>query len=803
MSAPWPRRTFLRTAGAASLALGASVGTWPGTAAADEDPYAALRQKWRELILGTGFVATEEPYATLLTTLGANARTYLSTMRPAEGSLWADLVWSDPDPDLDAESYAFSERMNGSYTRLQTMAQAYAQPGTGLTGDAGLLQAVVTGLDHMYATVYNERVTRYGNWWNWQIGAPQALMDTAVLLYDALSEEQIADYCAAVDHFVPDSLFASYTGVSTGANRVDLCRGVILRGIVGRSAEKIALAAGALPAVFPYVTSGDGFYADGSFIQHTNVPYIGAYGAVLHDGVGRLLALLRGSTWEIDAADTQPFLDTVEKAVAPFIYNGLIMDNVGGRSISRVGGNDHTRAHSLIATVLLVGQGASPAENARWRAMVKGWLERDYYRPATANNALSLTRMSLLQDVLRDASVVASPEPVEHRNFADMSRVTHRRPGWAASISMSSRRIAHYEYGNGENARGYHTGSGWLSWWGAEVNLEQYSDAYWPTVDPYRLPGITASKKPLADGQGGEWGQPPSDTVWVGGATDGEFGAVGHHLKAIAGTMTARKSWFCLDDAIVCLGSGITATDGHLVETTVDNRALGTAGAPRFVVDGRTQPSAQGWAQTFPRAEWAHIEGHAGYVFPGGTTLDALREERTGAWRDINVNGPTTPNTRRYLTLWNDHGTDPVDAGYAYVLMPGASAKATARRAQHRNWLTVTAATPAQHGVRVASLGFAAVNFWQPGTVDGITVDAPASVLVREHRDGTATLVVADPTRLNTSLQLLWARRVKEIVSAPDGVTATTDDRGRRLRLAFGDFTKLAGAGLTVRVRLH
>ena len=73
-------------------------------------------------------------------------------------------------------------------------------------------------------------------------------------------------------------MLRDYTGTSTGANRVDLCR-------VRRPARhprprpgKIALARDALSPVFPYVTEGDGLYADGSFVQHTWVAYSGTYG---------------------------------------------------------------------------------------------------------------------------------------------------------------------------------------------------------------------------------------------------------------------------------------------------------------------------------------------------------------------------------------------------------------------------------------------------------------------------------------------------------------------------------------------
>ncbi|MFB6815326.1 polysaccharide lyase 8 family protein [Streptomyces sp. NPDC056347] len=813
MTSAWSRRALLATGGGAALALGlpspASADTslarataaFAGSVTADgDDAFAALRAKWRELYLGSGFSPTAEPFRSKLAELGAQAAAHRAAMAPATGSLWPDLVYLDPDPDTDTESFGFSANMNTGYNRLRTMAEAYVQPGTGLTGDTALRDAVVTGLDHLHADVFNPATARYGNWWNWQIGAPQALMDTCVLLHDELTDAQRAAYCAAVDHFLPDSAVGSYTGTSTGANRVDLCRGIILRGIVGANAGKIALAVAALSPVFPYVTKGDGFYPDGSFVQHTNIPYIGGYGAVLNDGLGRLFALLRGSAWEITDPGSRQFLDTIEAAIAPFIHDGLMMDNVSGRGITRVGTSDHTRAHGVMASIVLLGLGAEPGENARWRAMVKGWLVRDRYAPALADGSLSLVNTARLQALLDDASVTAAPEPSAHRVFHHMDRVTHRRRGWGAGLSMASARIAHYEFGNGENKRGWHTGAGWLQWWGSETNQDQYSDAYWPTVDPYRLPGTTVSRKKMADGQGGAWANPVPDTKWVGGTGDGEFGTTGQHLQGLASTMHARKSWFWLDDCVVCLGSGITSADGAAVETVIDNRFLGAGGTRRLLLDGRAQPTDQGWATT-RTTKWAHVDGHAGYVFPGGTALHALREERTGTWRDVNDGGTTTPLTRRYLTLWQDHGTDPVNGSYAYVLLPGASAERTAARAADTGWLRILAQDADRTGIQVPSLGFTGVTFWAAGTAGPVTVDAPVCVQIREKRDGTATVCVADPSRTVTGLTLTWRRPVRSVLSRPASVGDVRT--GSSLTLTFGDLSASAGATHTVRVRLR
>ncbi|MFE2653407.1 twin-arginine translocation signal domain-containing protein, partial [Streptomyces sp. NPDC059346] len=429
MTSAWSRRTFLAASAAltaAGTALTPPASAVPSSTSPAADPYAALRTTWSALILGEGFSPTAEPFKSRLADLGTKARNLLEAMAPVDGSLWPDDVFADPDPDTDAESYGFSGRMADSFTRLSTMAQAYRQQGTGLTGDTALRDAVLTGLEHLGSQVYHDGQTRYGNWYSWQIGAPQALLDVCVLMYDAIAPERLARYCAAVDHFVPDSAVASYTGTSTGANRVDLCRVLALRGVVGGTAAKIALARDALSPVFPLVTKGDGLYADGSFIQHTTVPYTGSYGSVMLGGLGMLFALLKGSAWEVTDPKRQVVFDAVENAWAPFLFNGLAMDAVAGRAISRGESDDHRRGHPILASIVLLGQGASAAENTRWRSLVKGWAQRDYYSPPLSNPSLGLTALARVKNVLDDPSLTPVPEPDGHRLFPDMARSTHR-----------------------------------------------------------------------------------------------------------------------------------------------------------------------------------------------------------------------------------------------------------------------------------------------------------------------------------------------------------------------------------------
>ncbi|MEU6890435.1 polysaccharide lyase 8 family protein [Streptomyces sp. NPDC046557] len=812
MTDPWSRRAFLSTAGGGALWLGvppAGAGAGPATDTnantaraadtyTDTDTYETMRSVWRGLYLGSGFPATSEPFRSRLTELGDQADGWRTTMAPAPRALWPDLGFAT-DP----------EKMMQSYYRLRTMAEAYVRPGTGHTGEAALRTALLTGLDHLHAEVYHAGQTPYGNWYCWQIGAPQALLDLCVLLEADLSPARLADSCAAVDHFVPDSAVGSYSGTSTGSNRVDLCRVLALRGVVGADAAKIALARDALAPVFPYVSSGDGLYRDGSFVQHTWVPYTGTYGAVLLGGLGMLFALLRQTPWEVTDPGTGIVFDAVERAWAPFLFNGLVMDAVSGRAVSRgvsamdarqIQQDDHGRGHAVLAAILLLAEGADGTELTRWRGLVKGWMARDYYSPPMADQGLGLSALARLAQVQADTTVVALPEPVGHRLFASMDRATHRRPGWVASLSMASRRIAHYETGNGENLRGWHTGSGMLAWWGSTYGNGQYADAFWPTVDPYRLPGITVSRRVLADGAGGDWGSSRPDAVWVGGSTDGEFASIGQHLRGLGSTLTARKSWFFLADTIVCLGAGIGATDGVPVESVIDNRNLGAAGTHALTVGGTVQPAVSGWSATFPSPGWAHLAGFGGYVMSGSGAFKALREARTGRWSDINRGSATTALTRRYLTLWYDHGTDPVSAGYVHQMLPGATAAQTAARAAAAGWLEVLANAESAQGVRVGSLGFTGVNFWRAATVGALEAGGACSVTVRERPDGTAVLSVADPARALTALTVVWNRPVSALVSrSPSVLSAET---GTRLRLTFADLTGAAGAGQEVVVRM-
>ncbi|MFJ6433815.1 polysaccharide lyase 8 family protein [Streptomyces sp. NPDC091416] len=776
----WSRRTLLAAGGATVsgvLTAGPSRAAEPERAAwSAEEDVDGLLDRAETLLTGGGFDPSDPDFAAGVAALDSTAKGLWDSLdRTADRTA----LWSDLAP-LTAPG-----NFGQSYTRLRALATAWATPGTSLNRSAETADALLSALRFTYDTAYHPAARESGNWWFWEIGAPRALMDTCVLLRGRLPAADLADYLAVVDRFCPDAdrRTNSPTLSETGANRTDKAVIVALRGLLGKDAGKLASARDALSDVrdsgrnslFRYTSSGDGFYEDGSFVQHDAVAYTGSYGTVLLGGAACLLTLLAGSPWAVTDPQVSVMYDAVERSFAPVIFDGLMMDAVRGRAVSRERAGDHRDGAAAVAAILLLASGA-PADRAdRWRALAKGWLTRNRATPFAS--LATLPQLALAKAVLDDPAVPSGARTTGSFVFADMDRVVHRRPGWAFALSLSSRRIAAYEAGNGENLHGWYTGDAMTYLYDGD-DLGQFNDGFWPTVDPYRLPGTTVDSRERADlgTDGGTSTYRPANAVAGGAVLDGRHTAAAMEVVGAEGsTLRARKSWFLLDNAVVALGAGITASDGRRVETVVENRNLGTDGRDRLLVDG----VERGTGAAVSRAQWAHLDGTGGYVFPGATALNVLREERSGTWRAINTGadtgGSADPVTRRYATMWLDHGISPTDAGYAYVLLPGASAAATAVWSRSRPVRIVANDTTAQ-AVEDRRLGLTAVHFWGAGSVAGISASGPVTLLVR-RRGAQVSVAVADPGRTEDVASVELPFRVRSVAAADDTVTVTPGAR--------------------------
>lgn len=728
------------------------------------DEYDDLRLRWRDGIVGVGYNTADPDVVAKLVSIANSANNNWASMdkSPTRTFLWSDNA-----------STTISAHITNTYNRLLAMALAYSTPGCSLHGDAVLLADIVSGLEWMHLNRYGATSTQYDNWWDWEIGSPLRLTDICVLLYDQLTPTQLTNYMNAVN-------FQTSTPDMTQANKVWKARVVGVRGCLVKNAAKIVLCRDAFSSVFPYVTTGDGYYADGSFIQHDYHPYTAGYGSSLIATMAPIMNWLSGSTWAVTDPAQANLYRWIFDSYEPIIFRGNTFDLVRGREAGR--GNANPSSHGMMDSILQIAQFAPPADALRMKRMLKEWAQQDYTRNFVTGRGLPT--LELAQSLMDDAGITPRGELLAHYTLAEMDRVIHIGAGHGFGLTMCSTRIANFESINGENLRGWFTGDGQTTLYNGDLNA--FSDAYHATVDHYRLPGVTADvthvktpSVPASIGPRAQGQSTRSTHSWVGGATLGKYGAAGMQFKGVSVTLTGKKSWFMFDDEIVCLGAGITSTDARPIETTVEQRKISSTGNNAFTVNGSAKSTALGWTETMSGTSWAHLAGHVtgsdiGYYFPTSPTIKAIRETRTGAWSDIDSDGSTADITRNYLRMSFEHGSNPTNTTYQYVLLPGRNATRTGHYAAAPH-ITVLNNNANVQAVRENTLGITAANFWTDTTYTygGITSNKKASVLVRE--DGPFIDVsVSDPTQLNTAgISLQIALDGGNLVSADAGITVT------------------------------
>lgn len=735
--------------------------------------YGELRTKWRDKLLGgQGIDANDPDIAAAIEKLNKEI------LNSEQTGSW-DLYNGEPDPEalfegIITKTNTSSAKITQAYSMLAKMAAAYKNPLSDFYGNAELLDDVLAGLSWLHIYQYNASKPITDNWWDWEIGTPQALSNILVLLYDEMTPQQSSAYVSVIDRFVPDPLkrVQNVNVVETGANLFDKALVVTLSGLLSENSAKIEFAKSSIMGEFDYTTSGDGIYEDGSLVQHYNIAYTGAYGSVLLGRIADLFYLYEDSPWEMTDPRANNVYDWVENVFEPLMYKGAMMDAVRGRSIARSSDSDHLTGRGIIRTIAKLSEGAPGACAAKMKSMIKQLVQSDttfsnYYQ------GLTLADIHLLKSIVNDPEVTPRGTLVKHKQFSAMDRTVHLRDTFGFAVSMFSDRISAFEYGNGENRKGWYTGIGMTSLYNED--LTQYSDQYWPTVDSFRLPGTTTdgyAPEPVA------WKYYYNEHDWVGGSSiDGLYGSSGMDFSLGLSTgsgLQGKKSWFMFDDEIVALGSGITSPDAREVETIVENRKIKDSGDNEFIVNGKKLSAQLGWEEYLHGVEWAHLEGNAqgsdiGYYFPQPSEIYALKEARTGSWQDINSGGSSNPITKNYLSLAFQHGTAPLNASYAYVLLPGQSAKTTKQYSSNPN-IEIISQTNEVHAVKEKMLGISSFNFWEGSTAGFVRTDKPASVQVREQ--GSELIVaVSDPTWKGGKIVVDIAKTAVRKIEADSSVT--------------------------------
>lgn len=557
-------------------------------------------------------------------------------------------------------------------SKNEQMAKQVTNPSSRYYQDETVVRTVRDSMEWMHKHVYNSEKSIVGNWWDYEIGTPRAINNTLSLMKEYFSDEEIKKYTDVIEKFVPDpEHFRKTTDnpfKALGGNLVDMGRVKVIAGLLRKDDQEISSTIRSIEQVFKLVDQGEGFYQDGSYIDHTNVAYTGAYGNVLIDGLSQLLPVIQKTKNPIDKDKMQTMYHWIDKSFAPLLVNGELMDMSRGRSISRANSEGHVAAVEVLRGIHRIADMSEGETKQRLQSLVKTIVQSDSYYDVF-KNLKTYKDISLMQSLLSDAGVASVPRPsyLSAFNKMDKTAMYNAEKGFGFGLSLFSSRTLNYEHMNKENKRGWYTSDGMFYLYNGD--LSHYSDGYWPTVNPYKMPGTTETDAKRADSDTGK--VLPSAFVGTSKLDDANATATMDFTNWNQ-TLTAHKSWFMLKDKIAFLGSNIQNTSTDTAATTIDQRKLESSNPYKVYVNDK-EASLTEQEKDYPETQSVFLESsdskkNIGYFFFKKSSISVSKALQKGAWKDINEGQSDKEVENEFLTISQVHKQN--GDSYGYMLIP-------------------------------------------------------------------------------------------------------------------------------------
>ncbi|MDS2881062.1 LPXTG-anchored hyaluronate lyase [Streptococcus pneumoniae] len=569
-------------------------------------------------------------------------------------------------------NYKTSANLTATYRKLEEMAKQVTNPSSRYYQDETVVRTVRDSMEWMHKHVYNSEKSIVGNWWDYEIGTPRAINNTLSLMKEYFSDEEIKKYTDVIEKFVPDpEHFRKTTDnpfKALGGNLVDMGRVKVIAGLLRKDDQEISSTIRSIEQVFKLVEQGEGFYQDGSYIDHTNVAYTGAYGNVLIDGLSQLLPVIQKTKSPIDKDKMQTMYHWIDKSFAPLLVNGELMDMSRGRSISRANSEGHVAAVEVLRGIHRIADMSEGETKQRLQSLVKTIVQSDSYYDVF-KNLKTYKDISLMQSLLSDAGVASVPRTsyLSAFNKMDKTAMYNAEKGFGFGLSLFSSRTLNYEHINKENKRGWYTSDGMFYLYNGD--LSHYSDGYWPTVNPYKMPGTTETDAKRADSDTGK--VLPSAFVGTSKLDDANATATMDFTNWNQ-TLTAHKSWFMLKDKIAFLGSNIQNTSTDTAATTIDQRKLESSNPYKVYVNDK-EASLTEQEKDYPETQSVFLESsdskkNIGYFFFKKSSISMSKALQKGAWKDINEGQSDKEVENEFLTISQAHKQN--GDSYGYMLIP-------------------------------------------------------------------------------------------------------------------------------------
>lgn len=587
------------------------------------------------------------------------------------------------------------------------LSRAYKKPGSKFYKDPVVKKAVSSALDFW---IEHDFICQ--NWWWNEMGTPNWMINTLLILDEDLTEKQRIEGARIANRA---NLEAS--GARPGGDLIQIA-GMLGKQSLFKRDDAILQRVIDVMASEIKITTERGLQPDMSF--HHRVDNVIS---TLTYGTGYASSF---SYWAVKIAGTKfTFPEEAMKLLIDYYIDGISKSMAFSKYPDLGAQNrDMSRKNAL------ENAGTSTPENL---------LKASSYRKKE------------LENIIRIRKGEKKPALTWDRFFWHSEYFTHQRPNWFSSVRMHSNRQSNMEQPHNEEGLKMHhfaDGSNFISLTGKE-----YFNIF-PVWDWQKIPGATIVQIPALP----HWNEIAKKGLseFVGAVSDGVYGAAAFDFKSVHDPLVAKKAWFFFDREYVCLGNSITSEAQYPVYTTLNQCLLNKEVRIKTLNANTTLGKGK---RELKNASWVLHDGVA-YVFPSAINVSITNETATGNWRQINHQAWATEEEvkKDVFSLWIDHGIKPANANYAYIVVPGTEVSVLDNYYK-TSGLSILSNTATVQAVQHKGLNRTEIVFYKSGSLkisNALTIQAgnACMVMIKTNGKNIEELAVSDPTRKLKTLQV-------------------------------------------------
>jgi len=537
------------------------------------------------------------------------------------------------------------------------------------------------------------------NWWYPEIGVPQVLAPVMILMEAELTPEQKEKGIKILNH--------SAIGM-TGQNKVWQSGNVLLRNLLLKNEDTIRLAATSIQEEL-VVSTGEGVQPDWSYHQHGPQLQFGNYGLAYIGDMIKWITILRNTPFQFDETKIEILRNYLLEGQQWVTWKNRYDISACGRQLF------------------------PEAQETKTASLVKGLAKMEQVDTANADNYRNANDWQNLTG---------------SRHFWRSDFHVYRSPDYYFSVKMCSNRVIGAESCNSENIQGYYMGDGATFLYQTQ---EEYNDIF-PFWDWKKIPGTTVHQDndtlPVLTARGYR-----IESDFVGGLVGQDVGKYPAISVAVMqynrNGLKGNKAWFMMGDMIICLGNSISSKSGLPVTTSINQSFL----KGEVAIKSSGSEKVAGETESLQNPQWI-IHDNIGYFFPAGGKFQLETLEVKGSWHWVASRYPEEIMKSRIFKLWLEHGNNPQNETYQYILVPNAE---KSKMEEMEKNLQVKIRNDKDLQEVISSKGWSrAIIFHKAGKSDalgGVEVNQPCVVIIDELM-GATSIRIADPTQKLEKIQI-------------------------------------------------